>query len=69
MTENDIAHLYDDVQLQKAIEDCVLERNFWYGLASACTTNGGTPYYNSQYDKYSQRVIELMALQKEKFGD
>ena len=69
MTENDIAYLYSDTQLQEAIEASVKERNFWYGLASVSMTSGGAPYYNSQYDKYAQRVVELMALQKEKFGE
>jgi hypothetical protein len=69
MTEDDIAHLYSDIDLQAVIEGCIKERNFWYGLATASHASSSLPYYNSQYDKYSQRVVELMALQKEKFGE
>jgi hypothetical protein len=69
MTENDIAHLYNDIQLQATIEDCVKERNFWHSLMVEFASSDSYPYYNSQYYKYSGRVDDLMVLQKEKFGE
>jgi histidinol phosphatase-like PHP family hydrolase len=69
MTEDDIAYRLTDIQLREAIEASVKERNFWYGLATASHASKSLPYYEHQYDKYTRRVIELMAIQKEKFGE
>jgi hypothetical protein len=69
MTEDDIAYLYPDILLQETIEATMRERRFWHDMAVAFSSSESLPYYTSQFAKYDKRVVELMALQKEKFGE
>jgi hypothetical protein len=69
MTENDIAHLYDAPTLQHFIDMNTKERDFWHTMMIEFAAGSNYPYYNLQYYRYSDRVNELLALQKEKFSD
>lgn len=69
MTEDDIAHTYDDVTLQRCIEGNQEERNFWFKLLTRFPETESTAYYGFMFQKFDDRVQCLMNLQRDKFGE
>jgi hypothetical protein len=71
MTENDLAHLYDEEGLRLVIEGVAKERDFWFQMTERFPAPAGesAPYYVDQYKRYNDRLRDLRNLLSDKFYD